>query len=103
MKQFVFPAVLYYYEEENVYTAAFPDMNVYCEGDTVEDTFIKAKNFLYAYCLCSQRVGNEIETPTKYLDVVKKYPKNIVLLIDCVIKDEDVKNDDNFFDDMFED
>lgn len=103
MRQFVFPTVLYYFEEENVYTAAFPDMNVYCEGDTVEDTFTKAKNFLKAYCLCSIRLGNKIETPTSYLDTAKKYPDNIVLLVDCEVKDEEINSKTDFFDDMFED
>lgn len=103
MKQYVFPAVLHYFAEEDVYTAAFPDMNVYCEGDSVEDTFKKAKNFLQAYCLCSLRLGNPVEVPTTYLETVKKYPENIVLLVDCEVKEEDAMNNDNFFDDMFED
>ena len=102
MSQFVYPAVLYYFEEENVYTAAFPDMNVYCEGDTVEDAFLKAKNFLQAYCLCSLKIGNEIDAPTPYLDVVKKYPDNIVLLVDCEVKQNEITEPSNFYDDMFE-
>lgn len=106
MKQFIYPAVLYRFDEdENTYTVSFPDINVCCDGDSVEDAFIKAKNFLYAYCLCSLRLGNKINRPTSYLNMVDKYEDKIVLLVDCLVKDEDVKDDDNFFDtsDMFDD
>ena len=106
MKQFVYPAVLYHFDEdENTYTVSFPDINVYCDGDSVEDAFIKAKNFLHAYCLCSLRLGNKLDRPTPYIDMIKKYEDKIVLLVDCVVKDEDIENDSNFFDtsNMFDD
>ena len=104
MKQFVYPAVFYFFEEENVYTAAFPDMNLYCEGDSIEDTFLKAKTFLYTYCLCSLKLGNELDKPSKFLDVKKKYEDKIVQLVDCEIKEEELLNESNFFDenDIFE-
>lgn len=104
MKQFVYPAVLYYFEEENVYTTSFPDVDIYCEGDTVEDSFIKAKNFLQAYCICSLKLNNKMHSPTKYVDMIKKYPDNIVLLVDCFVKDEDLDESNfNDIDDMFND
>ena len=106
MKQFVYPAVLYRFDEdESQYTVSFPDINIYCDGDSVEVAYVKAKNFLYAYCLCSLRLGNKFEKPTSYLKTIEKYPDKIVLLVDCLIKEEDVNNDDNFFDtsDMFDD
>lgn len=106
MRQFVYPAVLYHFDEdESTYTVSFPDINVYCEGDSVEDAFVKAKNFLQAYCLCSLRLSKKINKPTSYLKMVEKYDDKIVLLVDCLVKDEEIRDDNNFFDisDMFDD
>ena len=45
MKQFVYPIILYFNEETNCYTVAFDDLDIYTEGDTVEEAFLKAKEF----------------------------------------------------------
>lgn len=99
MKHIVYPAVLYYYKDEDIYTVAFHDINLFTEGTTIEDAFIKSKPFLEAYCNCAMSVNGSLETPRTYLDTVKKYPKNIVLLIDTEIDEKKVSA--NSGDDMF--
>ncbi len=107
MKQFIYPAVLYYDKESESYAVAFYDINVYSEGETVEEAFVKAKEFLSAYCECAIKLNDYINPPTTYLDTVKKYKDEIVLLVDAQIDDTVVelqdKTDDNIVFDIDED
>lgn len=82
MKQFVYPVVLYLDEQTNGYTVAFHDLDIYTEGDTVEEAFSKAKEFLEAYFECIVEFDETPEEASAYLQTAKKYEGNIVLLVD---------------------
>lgn len=86
MQQFVFPAVLYRDAEGRGYTIVFHDLNICTEGSTVEDAFLRAKEFLDVYCRCALEYNGEIDPATKYVDVVTEQ-QNIVLLVDSQIED----------------
>ncbi len=86
MQQFVFPAILYKDVENRGYTIVFHDLNICTEGATVEDAFLRAKDFLNVYCKCALDYNGEVEEATKYVDVVTE-DKNIVLLVDTEIAD----------------
>jgi predicted RNase H-like HicB family nuclease len=90
MKQFVYPAVLYLDKEYNSYAVALYDINVFTEGETVEDAFLKAKSFLCSYCECALKVNGFVDDATSYLDTVKKHKNDIVLLIDAQVDDQTV-------------
>lgn len=90
MKQFIYPAVLYFDNESNTYAVAFHDINVFTEGMTVEDAFLKAKSFLSSYCECAIKINGYVDEPSTYLDTVKKHKGEIVLLIDAQINDETI-------------
>ncbi len=91
MQQFVFPAILYKDLENRGYTIVFHDLNICTEGVTVEDAFLRAKDFLQVYCKCAIEYNGEVEQATKYADVETE-PQNIVLLVDAEIKDEKGEN-----------
>ena len=91
MQQFVFPAILYRDLENRGYTIVFHDLNICTEGVTVEDAFLRAKDFLQVYCKCAIEYNGEVEQATKYADVETE-PQNIVLLVDAEIKDEKGEN-----------
>lgn len=86
MQQFVFPAILYKDTENRGYTIVFHDLNICTEGSTVEDAFLRAKEFLNVYCKCALEYNGEVEEATKYVDVVTE-DKNIVLLVDAEVSD----------------
>ena len=86
MQQFVFPAVLYKDAENNGYTIVLHDLNICTEGVSVEDAFLRAKDFLEVYCRCALEYNGEVEPAIKYIDV-KTDEKNIVLLVDAEIMD----------------
>ncbi len=86
MQQFVFPAVLYKDAEGRGYTIVLHDLNICTEGNSVEDAFLRAKEFLETYCRCALQYNGEVEPATKYEDVVTDR-QNIVLLVDSIIDD----------------
>lgn len=86
MQQFVFPAVLYQDSENRGYTIVFHDLNICTEGDSVEDAFLRAKDFLSVYCRCAIEYNGEIEPATRYVDVQTE-SQNIVLLVDAEVDD----------------
>jgi len=82
MQQFIFPAVLYKDDEGRGYTIILNDVNICTEGVSVEDAFMRAKEFLEVYCRCAIEYNGEVDPATKYEDVeVDK--TNIVLLVDA--------------------
>ena len=87
MQQFVFPVVLYRDAENRGYTIVFHDLDICTEGVSVEDAFLRAKDFLEVYCRCALEYNGEIEPATKFADV-KTEAQNIVLLVDAEINDK---------------
>ena len=87
-QQFVYPAVLYYDEENNNYAVAFNDLDIFTEGDSVEDAFKSAKEYLFAYLECSNHINNELEQPTSYIVVKNEHQADIVLLVDSELDNE---------------
>ena len=90
-QQFIYPAVLYYDEDNNNYAVAFNDLDIFTEGDSVEDAFKSAKEYLFAYLECSNHINNELETPTRYIDVKNNHQSDIVLLVDEELDNENPK------------
>jgi len=87
VKQFVYPIVLYFDNETNYYTVAFHDLDIYTEGETVEEAFLKAHEFLEAYFDCLVEFNETPEEASKYLKVLEKHKKDIVLLAKITIKE----------------
>ncbi|MBE5745692.1 MAG: hypothetical protein E7359_00165 [Clostridiales bacterium] len=100
-QQFVYPAILYFDEDNNNYALAFHDLDIFTEGDTVEDAFKSAKEFLFAYLKCSLHVNSDVENATSYIVVKNKHESEIVLLIDSEVDEE--KEEGIFVDDIFDD
>ena len=95
MEQFVFPAVLYKDAENRGYTIILNDVNICTEGVSVEDAFLRAKEFLEVYVRCAMEYNGEIEPATKY-EEVEKGKNNIVLLIDAIYDGDDSTSEPRF-------
>lgn len=98
-RQFLFPAVLYFDEENDKYSVAFYDLDIFTEGNTVEEAFKSAKDFLYTYVKCSFHINGEIEKATSYIVVKNEYKSEIVLLVDT---ENDENDNQGFVEDLFE-
>ncbi|MCK9574415.1 MAG: type II toxin-antitoxin system HicB family antitoxin [Clostridia bacterium] len=82
MKTYIYPAILYLDEESKGYTIAFHDLQLFTEGDTVEESYERAREYLEIYSDCVLKYGGTMPDATKYLETAKKYKDNIVLLVD---------------------
>lgn len=99
-QQYIFPAVLYFDEENNSYAVAFHDLDVFTEGETVEEAFKSSKDYLCAYLKCSMHVNGEVEKASSYVVVKKEHEAEIVLLVDSEFDEEQTSG--KFMEDLFD-
>lgn len=88
MKKYVYPVVLFYSEEENAYTVLVPDLNIVASGNTVEEAYLSAGEYLETFLDFAEKMETPIVPATTYDETVKNNPKRIVLLVDAKVKDE---------------
>ncbi|MEG1751500.1 MAG: hypothetical protein RR140_00170 [Clostridia bacterium] len=84
MKLFVYPAVFF---KENGTTVIFPDLDIFTEGDSVEEAFLFAKDYLRQFLETSQKYELGYNLPSKYETVQEKYKPAQVMLIDAAISE----------------
>ncbi len=85
MKKFSFPAVIFRDDEADCFCVAISDVNIFCDGETVEQAHKRAGEFLNAYIDFALANDMEIPEPTPFKDVVLKYPKNLVVLVESIV------------------
>lgn len=91
--EYVFPAVFYKDEENDRYIVAFDDVEVYCQGRTVEEAFVVAKRYLEEFCRLSMKMFGEVqEKPRDYLESREIHKNEIVMLVDAMIEEKNPKN-----------
>ena len=83
MKQYLFPAVFIKAEDE--YVAVFPDLNITTEGDTIEEAYLFAKDYLRVYCSYTLKFDVELDRPSKFEQVQAKYINDVVMLVDVIL------------------
>lgn len=84
MKELIYPAVLYKDEETGAYAIAIHDLDIYTDGQTVEEAFINARDHLTAIFECAVRLDCEIEAPSPFIKVWNANKENIVILVDAL-------------------
>ena len=87
MKKFVYPAVFYYNDATRLYCAAIKDLAIYMSGETVEEAHKYATEVLSDYISLSLKYGDEVPQPTSFEETVEKYPKNLVMLVECSVNE----------------
>ena len=91
MAKFVYPAIFYYDSEYNNYAVAMPDVNIYTDGDTMEDAYKNAQDFLLSYINCCQKLGVKPDAPTEFNEVVNSHKNDTVMLVSVEITDKQPK------------
>lgn len=87
MKKFIYPAVIYYDEDMQVYALSIDDLGIIVEGESVEEVHKKAGQFLSAYIECAIKNSYEIPEPTEFDVVSKSNPKEICVLVEANFDD----------------
>ena len=88
MKKYLYPVILFTDAENKSYTVLFPDLDIVASGDTVEDAYLEAEDFLKAYLEFAGKMNSQIPNASTYEDTEKLNPKRIVLLADAVVDDK---------------
>lgn len=86
MKKYVYPVILFEVGEDNHYTVLFPDLDIVASGDTVEEAYLEAEDYLKSYLEFAEKMQSKISNPSTYADTVKLNPKRVVLLSDAETK-----------------
>ena len=79
--QFTYPAVFYYDEEYSDYAVEFSDICIYTEGETMEDAYQNAQEFLLAYLETCEELHIAPNEPNKYENTLKLHPNGKVMLV----------------------
>lgn len=85
LKKFVFPAVLYFDDEAQVFVLDVHDCGLIAEAATVEEVHQKAAEFLKSYLDYAVKYECEIPEPTEYDTMAKEHPKEICLLVEAEV------------------
>lgn len=87
MKKFIYPAVIFYDDEMQVYALSIDDLSIIVEGESVEEVHAKAGQYLSAYIECAIKNNYEIPEPTEFDVVSKANPKEICVLVEASFDD----------------
>ena len=84
---FVYPA--YFVQGEDEIVVSFPDLELVIEGDTYEESFLFAKNYLKEFCKYSIKNDLDLPDPSYYKDVIKNGDR--AMLVDTFVCPSDLK------------
>ena len=87
MKKFIYPVVLFSDKTDKTYTVLFPDLDIVACGETVEEAYVQAEEYLKAYLEFASKMGATVPEATKYEDALKLNPQRFVLLADTDVED----------------
>ena len=88
MKNFTYPAVIFSDNETGAAVIAIYDLNLFTEGDSVEEAHAQAKESLKRYIDGTIRYSLDFVEPTRFEEMRRKYPDKLVMLIECNVDDK---------------
>jgi predicted RNase H-like HicB family nuclease len=86
--QYIYPAVVYKESEENLFVMVLPDVNIVCEGNSIEEALIEAKDQLKIYLKCVIQFGANLARATDFEQFREEHKDDILLLVECDVDDE---------------
>jgi predicted RNase H-like HicB family nuclease len=86
--QYIYPAVVYKEDPDEPYVMVLPDVNIVCEGDTIEDALIEAREQLRIYLLCVRKFGTNLNRATDFAQFREEHKNDILLLVECEVQDD---------------
>ena len=101
MRRYIYPMVLFT-DENDLYTALYPDLNLLASGFSIEDVYSRATDYLGFFLTSSLKYDAKIASQSSYAEIQALNPQKIVLL-GCAEVDEDaiVLNDEEEADKNF--
>lgn len=93
MRRYVYPMVLFA-DENDLYTALFPDLNLLASGSSIEDVYVRAIDYLEFYLESASKYETKIASMSTYAEIQALNPKKIVLLGHADIDEDTLMLDD---------
>lgn len=87
--QYVYPAIFIKGGDEVV--ASFPDLGITTEGNSFEEAFLFAKDYLRVYCSYALKFDLDINKPSYFLDIANKNQNCSTMLIDTILFPSDME------------
>lgn len=89
MKRYIYPMVLFT-DENDLYTALYPDLNLLASGSTIEDVYSRANDYLEFYIVSSLKFGTPIANMSTYAEIQALNPRKIILLGSAQIDEDEI-------------
>jgi len=86
MPKFTYPVVFIFNEATQQHNGYLPDLNIRGVGDSPEDVYAGLEDTLKNYMKISGKYNLEIPEPSKFDDIVNKWPGYKVSLISADVK-----------------
>ena len=87
MRRYIYPMVLFT-DENDLYTALYPDLNLLASGFSIEDVYARANDYLGFYITSALKYDAQLAERSSYAEIQALNPQKIVLL-GCAEVDED--------------
>ena len=89
MKRYIYPMVLFT-DENELYTALYPDLNLLASGATIEDVYARANDYLEFYVTSALKYDAELATQSTFAEIQALNPKKIVLLGSADVEEDSI-------------
>ena len=89
MKRYIYPMVLFT-DENNLYTALYPDLNLLASGFSIEDVYSRAIDYLGFYITSALKYDAQLAERSSYAEIQALNPKKIVLLGSAEIQEDTI-------------
>ena len=80
---YIYPAVVYKENTDEPFVMVLPDVNIVCEGDTIEEALREARAQLKIYLNCVKSFGANLAKATDFMKFREMYKNEILLLVEC--------------------
>ncbi len=89
MKRYIYPMVLFT-DENNLYTALYPDLNLLASGFSIEDVYARANDYLEFYITSALKYDAQVAEMSTYAQIQALNPKKIVLLGSAEVEEDTI-------------
>jgi len=89
MKRYIYPMVLFT-DDNDLYTALYPDLNLLASGFSIEDVYARASEYLGFYITSALKYESKIATTSTYSEIQALNPDRIILLGSVHVDDDTI-------------
>ena len=87
MKKYVYPAIIYFDEENEIYVLVIEELSLCVEGDSVEEVHARGGQFLKIYVDEALKEDIEINEARDFKEVAAENAKQICVLVEYQCKE----------------